>query len=113
MIDANGQVDFTRFLSQPRTPRVDQAGVGDAALRQVTREFEALFIKQMLDAMNNTLKPEDGLFYGGQAEKVFQDMLTMERARDLSFDGAFGIADAMYDQLSRNRSAAAYEAQQP
>lgn len=105
-------VDFSRFLSQPKTPTPDSAdrARGDSdKLREVTREFESLFVKQMLDAMYNTLNPEENLFYGGQAENMFQDMLNMEYARDMSHSGVFGLADAMYDQLSRAQQSSAYE----
>jgi len=105
-------VDLTRFLSQPRTPdaaRANRAQGDNDQLREVTREFESLFIKQMLDSMYDTLNPEDGLFYGGQAENIFRDMLNMEYARDMAHSGSFGLADAMYDQLSSRQSAAAYE----
>lgn len=111
MTVGNGiDVDFTRFLSQPKVPSVTEgaAGIENDKLREVTREFEALFVKQMLDSMYNTLSPEDGLFYGGQSENIFRDMLNMEYAREMSFSGTFGLADSMYDQLSRNQQASAY-----
>ena len=111
MVVNNNMVDFSRFMSQPATPRADQAKGDDAQLRQVTREFESLFIKQMLDSMYATLSPEEGLFYGGQAENIFQDMVNMERARGMSMEGGFGIADAMYDQLAAKQRNTAYEQQ--
>ncbi|GAB6090339.1 rod-binding protein [Spirochaeta dissipatitropha] len=103
-------VDFTRFLSQPKVPSgaENASGMESDKLREVTREFEALFVKQMLDSMYSTLSPEDGLFYGGQSENIFRDMLNMEYAREMSFSGTFGLADSMYDQLSRNQQSAAY-----
>ncbi|AFG37956.1 rod-binding protein [Spirochaeta africana] len=108
MTTQTATVDFSRFLSQPKTPRADQARGDDAALREVTREFEALFVKQMLDAMYNTLNTEEGLFYGGESEKIFRDMLNMEYAREMSHNGSFGLSDMMYDQLQQRSSA--YEA---
>ncbi|MFW5800409.1 MAG: rod-binding protein [Spirochaeta sp.] len=106
---SNGvDVDFSRFLSQPKAPRADQAAGDDTKLREVTREFESLFVKQMLDAMYSTLNPEENMFHGGEAEKVFRDMLNMEYAREMSFSGSFGLSDMMYDQLSQEKRNSAY-----
>ena len=43
-------------------------------LYKVSVEFEALFIKQMLDVMRKTVKKE-GLLNGGMSEEIFEDML--------------------------------------
>jgi flagellar protein FlgJ len=68
-----------------------------AKLREACRDFEAIFIKQMLDAMRKTV-PKTGLIDGGMAEDIFEDMLYDERAKLMAGTGAFGIADILYRQ---------------
>ncbi len=74
------------------------AGSDDARLREVCRDFEAIFIKQMLDAMRKTVG-KDGLLDGGAAEDIFQDMLYDERSRIMAKTGSFGIQDLLFSQL--------------
>lgn len=69
-------------------------------LEVVANEFEALFVKQMLDAMRQTLSPENDLFYGGFAQETFEDMLYEEYARKIAHTGDLGIAEAITRQYS-------------
>ncbi|MDR3200218.1 MAG: rod-binding protein [Spirochaetales bacterium] len=66
-------------------------------LREASQDFEAIFIKQMLDAMRKTL-PKGGLLDGGMAEEIFEDMLYEERAKLMAKTGSFGIADMLYNR---------------
>jgi flagellar protein FlgJ len=68
-----------------------------AKLREVCQDFEAIFIKQMLDAMRKTVT-KTGLIDGGMAEDIFEDMLYEERAKLMAKTGSFGIADILYNQ---------------
>ena len=66
-------------------------------LREASQDFEAIFIKQMLDAMRKTL-PKGGLIDGGMAEDIFEDMLYEERAKLMAKTGSLGIADMLYNR---------------
>jgi flagellar protein FlgJ len=68
-------------------------------LKEACRDFEAIFIKQMLDSMKKTV-PESGLLEGGMAEDIFEDMLYQEYATIISKSGDLGIAEMVYKQLS-------------
>ena len=72
---------------------------GDKRLLAVCQDFEALFIKQMLNAMRKTVD-KSGLLNGGMAEEVFEDMLYDEYAKAMSKTDSIGIARLLYDQLS-------------
>jgi Rod binding domain-containing protein len=74
-------------------------GSRDEQLRAVAVEFEALFAKQMLDAMQATLNPESDMFNGGMAEEIFRDMLNQEYSRMMAQEGSLGIADMIVEQL--------------
>ena len=89
-------------LTAPALPRTEGLGAGteDARLKEVSQEFESIFVEQMLSAMRDTLDPESRLLHGGFAEEVFDDMLYREYARIISKSGGFGLADLVYDQLA-------------
>jgi flagellar protein FlgJ len=66
-------------------------------LREASQDFEAIFIKQMLDAMRKNI-PKGGLLDGGMAEEIFEDVLYEERAKLIAKTGSFGIADMIFDR---------------
>ena len=71
----------------------------DDKLKEACKQFEAIFIKQMLNSMKKTVQ-KSGLIDGGQTEKIFEDMLYDKYADKMSNTGNFGIAKNMYNQLS-------------
>ncbi len=85
-------------------PRLPGNASDEARLREVSQEFESIFVEQMLSAMRDTLSPESRLLHGGFAEEVFDDMLYREYARILSKSGGFGLADMVFDELSSKGS---------
>ena len=68
-------------------------------LKEACRDFEALFIKQMLDTMRKTVS-KTGMLDGGMAEDVFEDMLYDEYSKSMAASADFGIADMMFSELS-------------
>jgi flagellar protein FlgJ len=70
-------------------------------LYKVSQEFEAIFIKQMLNVMRKSVN-KTGLMDGGMAEEIFEDMLYDEYAQKMAESGSFGIADMIYRQLDVN-----------
>jgi flagellar protein FlgJ len=86
-------------------------------LFEACQDFEALFIKQMLNAMRKTIN-KTHLIDGGMAEEIFEDMLYDEYAKKMAKTAQFGLADMLYRQLSpqigleAGTSAAAAEAYQ-
>jgi Rod binding domain-containing protein len=77
--------------------RVDRS----SELYKVSQEFEAIFIKQMLNVMRKSVN-KTGLMDGGMAEEIFEDMLYDEYAQKMAESGSFGIADMIYRQLNPN-----------
>jgi len=68
-------------------------------LYKVSQDFEAIFIKQMLNVMRKSVS-KTGLMDGGMAEDIFEDMLYDEYAKKMAESGSFGIADMIYRQLN-------------
>ena len=74
----------------------------EAKLKEACRDFESLFIKQMLDTMRKTVDKGE-LLNGGMAENIFEDMLYDQYATKMADSGDFGIAKMMYNELAGSR----------
>lgn len=71
----------------------------DQELEKACHQFESLFVKYMLQTMRDTI-PENNLFGGGQAEKIYTGMLDDEVARSVSQQRGIGLAAIMYAQMA-------------
>ncbi|MDX8401373.1 MAG: rod-binding protein [Mariprofundaceae bacterium] len=71
----------------------------DPKLWRACRDFEALFLQQMLAAMRKTV-PQSGLLDGGFASDVQAAMLDQAVAEAAAKRAPLGIAATMYRQLS-------------
>jgi flagellar protein FlgJ len=82
--------------SAARKPAIDR----NSDLYKASEDFEALFIKQMLDVMRKTIHKEDDLLGGGIGQDVYEDMLYNEYAKKMASTAQFGLADMIYRQVS-------------
>ena len=73
--------------------------MSDSKLQSACADFEAIFIKQMLDSMRKTVE-KTSLLSGGMAEDIFEDMLYDKYAEKMSKVGNFGLKELLYKQLS-------------
>lgn len=93
---------LSRFQSVSQNSALPRVGSGNKEkLKEVAQEFEAIFVKQMLDTMRKSLHKEDRLVEGGMGEDIFEDMLYTEYSRIMSKAGDFGIARAISHQYER------------
>ncbi|TVR68596.1 MAG: muramidase [Spirochaetaceae bacterium] len=76
------------------------SGTEQEQLKQVAQDFEAIFIKQMLDSMRSTLNPENRLIDTGMAGEFYEDMLYDEYAQLMAKTGGFGLAEMIVKQHS-------------
>lgn len=84
--------------TQGVTPGVKRsAEAEDAALREAAREFEQVFIAQMLKQAK--LGETQGAFSGGYGEEAFRSFLVDEYAEALTRAESFGLADKIYNEL--------------
>lgn len=70
----------------------------EEGLRQVSRQFEAMFMNMVLKSMREAT-PQSGLF-DSQSEKIYTSMLDQQLSQNLSGRGV-GLAEAMLVQLQR------------
>jgi flagellar protein FlgJ len=87
---------YPAAASRTVRPRIDR----NSELYKASQDFEALFIKQMLDVMRKTIHKEDDLLAGGLGQDVYEDMLYGEYAKKMATTAQFGLADMIYRQLS-------------
>ena len=66
--------------------------------REVSEDFEAIFLAQVLDQMFRGIKT-DGPFGGGFSEGLYRSMMNEEVAKAISRSGGVGIADAVYREI--------------
>jgi Rod binding domain-containing protein len=83
----------------PITAQPNPADAPDLArTKAAAREFEAMFIGQMLEPMFDGLAT-DGPFGGGNSEEAFRSLLVGEYAREVSKRSPIGVADQMVRSL--------------
>jgi peptidoglycan hydrolase FlgJ len=80
-------------LAQPRQTKLAK-GADQAKVHATAKQFEAVFVTQMLSHMFTAIEAEDGLFGGGHAESMFRPMLLDEYGKSIANHGrGIGIAD--------------------
>ena len=71
-----------------------------AQAEEVARQFERMFISEMLAPMFQGLET-DGLTGGGNAEATFRPMLIDQYADAISRSGGIGISDSVLKEILR------------
>ncbi len=66
--------------------------------RKTAEEFESFFLSQFIETMSAGIST-DGIFGGGQGEKIFRSMQSQEYAKSMTKIGGIGIADAVYQEI--------------
>ncbi|MBF0322524.1 MAG: rod-binding protein, partial [Magnetococcales bacterium] len=75
-------------------------------LKEAVADFEAIFVRQMLGAMRQTIpdQGENALIKKGSGEKVFQEMLDSEYADKISRrSNGLGLKEILYKSLTEER----------
>lgn len=75
----------------------------DAKLERAAKEFESVFISEMMKPMFEGLET-DGLFGGGQGEKIFRGIMLQEVGKVIASTDRVGIAPKIKDAMIRMQS---------
>jgi peptidoglycan hydrolase FlgJ len=86
--------DITRASMAASTPKA--AATND--IESTARDFEAVFVSQMLEQMFADVKT-DGLGGGGSGERIFRSMMIQEVGRQMTAQGGIGLADTVKREL--------------
>ena len=84
-----------RISPLPPAEEGDKGGEGNPALLRACKEFESLFVLQLWRAMQRTIPNQS------QTLK-YTEMFDVQFADYLSQQGRFGLAEQLYEQLSRH-----------
>jgi Rod binding domain-containing protein len=91
--------DITTALSRVQ-PSPAETAVSLKQARRAAEEFEALFIAEMLSPVFESLETE-GLFGGGQGEKIYRSLMVQEYGKAIAEAGGVGIADTVQREILR------------
>lgn len=72
-------------------------------LKEASQQLEAVFLKQLLDAMDKTVDRENGILNGGHAEETFRGLLNQHIAVSMATrrgGSGLGFAESIYKQMS-------------
>jgi Rod binding domain-containing protein len=90
------------FLAQ-QVPAARPAATADSAkAAHAAKEYEGVFIAQLLGTMFSGIKT-DGLFGGGQGEEMFRSLLVDQYAKGITAQGGFGLAAHMQAELLKHQ----------
>ena len=71
-------------------------------IRMAAETFESYFLQIMFREMRRTTFDERGLFPRSNAERIFTDMLDEEIAKSAASGRGIGLADMIYQQMTRD-----------
>ena len=98
-----GQVQRMQNRMEQQKSRVESGNeMRNSRLEDACKDFQALFVKQMLDSMRKTVNKQ-GLLNGGRAEEIFEDMLYDKYAEKISENAGLGLDKMLYQQLSQQK----------
>ncbi len=72
----------------------------DAQIRQVSKDFESIFIQMMLKEMRNSVQ-KSSLMGNSQATQFFESMQDEQLSHQLANAGGIGIGNVIYKQLQK------------
>jgi len=73
-----------------------------AEIRQAAEMFEAYFLQMMFREMRRTNFDEDGFIPRSNAERIFTEMMDETISDKAAAQGGFGLADMIYQQMTRD-----------
>ncbi len=80
-------------------------GLDMAAIDAAAKDFEAVFVSEMIKPMFEGIKV-DATFGGGKGEEMFRGLMIDEYGKMISQTGQVGIADAVKEKLIEMQSKA-------
>lgn len=96
------------LLSKSAAPSLEAAAAKNMSMEKIestARDFEAMFLSEMLKPMFDTIDVNE-TFGGGKTEEIFGGFLRDEYAKLMAGTGTMGIADLVKEQLIEMQSKA-------
>ena len=87
---------YGNTVQAPYAPKGDTRAMDKAA-----RDFEAVFVGQMLEQMWSETGSAEGAFSGGNGEKVFRSLMIQSVGQQIANNGGIGLAPAIKREMLR------------
>ncbi len=84
--------------NQPKQLNMAMAG-NEKRMLESAKEFEAVFISEMMKPMFEGIKTEDSMFGGGKGEEIFNGMMIQEYGKIVAERDVTGIQTAVKNKL--------------
>lgn len=81
----------------------------DKELKRACQDFEAMFIYKLMEQMRRSI-PKSGLFPQSHQKEMYQSMFDMEVSAQMARTKGIGLADRLYEDISRSLDAGRKEA---
>lgn len=85
------------MTSVPPTSGMPAPDKASGALTDTARQFEAVFLAQLFQAMFATV--EESEFSGGNAEHIFQEILAENMGNAVASNGGIGLAPSVMETI--------------
>ena len=92
------QAIVNNTVSQYQAGKLGAPSSSVANAEKAARDFEAVFISQMLTPMFEGIEP-DGVFGGGSAENIYKSMMLEEYGKMIAANGGLGIASSVKAEM--------------
>ena len=69
-------------------------------LKQLCQDFESIFINSLFQEMRKSI-PDDGYLEQDMGMDIFQEMMDVEVAKEMSKKGGLGLSPLLYEQLQK------------
>jgi Rod binding domain-containing protein len=97
-------VSTAMTLAKAQPVQAPAASANATAAKKAAKEFESVFISEVLGQMFADL-PTDGLFGGGDGEKMFRSLMIDQYGQQMEKQGGFGLSNAVASQLLKLQEA--------
>lgn len=74
-----------------------------AKLKKACQDFEAIFLRYLLEKMRDQV-PKDGALPQSSEREIYEGMLNTAMAESISQQGQLGLADLLYAQVTQSDS---------
>ncbi|MFO8086027.1 MAG: rod-binding protein [Desulfobacterales bacterium] len=95
---------FDPQVMYPKTENLKHASCKNdrKALNQLCQDFESVFINSLFQEMRKSV-PDEGYLENDMGMDLFQEMMDMEVAREMSNRGGLGLGKLLYEQLQNKQ----------
>jgi Rod binding domain-containing protein len=105
-MDATPAIDIGAATSRAPTPdralleRLKARAMSETEIEKVAKEFESVFVAQMLAPMFESVEVDE-TFGGGTGEEMYRSLMVEEYGKLIAKTGGIGIADQVKAELLR------------